>query len=149
MTNLGHNPLLDYEAAELVKIGYDEEGLEFPWLRAAVNRMLEARAKRAGTLEISALAKAEPHVDDFIDDHRQDAYARWFFNLQRLPAILKADFSKWIAQYQLYCDYEGKRWRVTGCSRFGDVWITSNFKQDMGYEHRVQVTSCKGWSDKP
>lgn len=93
------------------------------------------------------------HVDEFIDDHQQDAYARWFFMLHRLSAVLQADFREYIAGYQLYCTYgegaEAKRYRVAGCSRLGDVWLTANFNQDVGYQHRVGVQACSQWSSKP
>ncbi len=89
------------------------------------------------------------HIDDFIDDYNTDAYASWFFLLHRLPATLQIKFKKQIEEYQLYCDYEGVRYRVTGASRMGDIWLTSNFNQNIGYEKRVDISKCTGFSDKP
>lgn len=90
------------------------------------------------------------HVDDFIDTYfTQHCYARWFFSLHRLPAVLQADFKQWINQYKLFCSYEGTRYRVTGCSRMGDVWLSADFKREVGYELRVDVSHCSAWSDKP
>lgn len=91
--------------------------------------------------------KDDMHVDNFIDgmesEHR---YARWFFMLHRFPAVLQAEFHEWIEPYKLFCDYKKNRYRVTGCSRMGDIWLTKNFAQDTGYELRVDVEDCSNWS---
>lgn len=42
-----------------------------------------------------------------------------------------------------------KRFRVTGCSRVGDVWLHSNVDEDTTYEHRVDVDACSEWSAEP
>lgn len=103
------------------------------------------------------------HVDEFIDwgyglgndlelpelEKRAERYARFFFHLHRLPATLQMAFSEQLASIKLFCDFEGKRYRVTGASRMGDVWLHSNFKQDTGYEKRITVNSCSNWSDSP
>lgn len=49
--------------------------------------------------------------------------------------------------YKLFCMYKGERYRCTGASRMGDVWLHSDFSQDTGYEHRVDVEECSDWSD--
>lgn len=82
------------------------------------------------------------HVDQFIASSTTDAYASWFFQLQRMPAIAQSKFAEWIDQYKLFCTYEGNRYRVTGCSRLGDVWLAKDVNQDHGYDHRVNVESC-------
>ena len=86
------------------------------------------------------------HVDEFIGDFNGDAYARWFFMLHRLPAILQTSFGEWICQYRLFCTYEDERFRVTGCSRLGDVWLARDFARDTGYDLRVDVEQCSRWS---
>lgn len=90
------------------------------------------------------------HIDDFIDDHNQDAYARIWFESFRRPAmakLLEPDDRK------LFATYRGQRYRVTGCSRMGDVWLHSNlaWTEDTRpwYERRVDVTECSNWSDSP
>ena len=93
------------------------------------------------------------HVDEFIDNpmRREDgqAYARWFFSLHRYPAILQGQFHEWMAPFKLFCTWKGARYRVTGASRLGDVWLTSNFERDCGYEHRVDLDECSNWSPQP
>lgn len=90
-------------------------------------------------------------VDEFIwEDFRADPYATWVLMLMRLPAANKHRWAEWIKQYKLFCTYEGKRYRVTGASRFGDVWLHSDFEKDYGYEHRIpDLKKCSNWSATP
>jgi hypothetical protein len=88
------------------------------------------------------------HVDEFVERHGGDAYARFFFMLARLPACCQVDFAPWTVQYKLFCDHEGKRYRVTGASRLGDVWLVADFQRDSGHDLRVDVDNCSNWSPK-
>ena len=96
------------------------------------------------------------HVDDFIYDAGNDDppdageanYARWLLLHFRLPAFMLMNFSQFIADHNLFCTYEGKRYRCTGGSRMGDVWLASDFTRDTGYDLRVDVAKCKQWSAK-
>lgn len=91
------------------------------------------------------------HVDDFIDyGHKKTAdesYARFFFMLSRLPAILQMEFGEWTSKYKLYCIYKDERYRVTGASRLGDVWLAKDFSQESGYDLRVDLADCFNWSE--
>lgn len=90
------------------------------------------------------------HVDDFIDDFRNpNTYARFVLHLFRLNAALKADFKPHIDRLKLFCIYQGKRYRVTGASTMGDIWLQSNFNQTSGYELRVDIQDCTRWGDHP
>ena len=94
------------------------------------------------------------HVDDFVRDmgfddkpeHGDAMYARWLLMHWRLPAYMKHNFHRFIADKQLFCTHGGIRYRCTGGSRMGDVWLTTNFNQDTGYEKRVNVEDCTEWS---
>lgn len=91
---------------------------------------------------MSDLKKEGTHVDDFVMDYTDDKsvmYAKWFLFLKRLPATEQAHFDEWIKEYRLFATWKGKRYRVTGASRLGDVWLAKNFNQDHGYDHRVSV----------
>ncbi len=92
------------------------------------------------------------HVDDFIDapsfDSDRERYAKWVLHLFRLPASLKITFQDYISQYKLFGTYKGNKYRITGASRLGDVWLTSNFNQHTGYELRVSVDDISDWSNK-
>lgn len=97
-------------------------------------------------------AKRPVHVDDFIDMPPKDEagrYAAFCLMLFRLPAVMKWAFVKWTAQYVLFCTYEGQRYRVTGASRMGDVWLAKDHAREDGYDLRVNVDDCADWSDKP
>ena len=86
------------------------------------------------------------HVDNFIDtEFGKHKYARWMLNYFRLPAALKNDFSEFMKPYQLRCDYEGKRYRYTGASRLGDVWLAEDLSREHGYDLRVDVAKCSNW----
>lgn len=89
------------------------------------------------------------HVDDFIDDYKQDDYARWMLMHFRLPAYQQAHFNKFIADKELYCTFERKRLRCVGASALGDVWLNSNYKKDYGHEYRVNICHCSDWGNKP
>jgi hypothetical protein len=98
------------------------------------------------------------HVDDFIDygnveerGKKDDntSYARWVLAQFRFPATLAMATGKFIKQHKLFCDFEDQQYRVTGASRMGDIWLTSDFKQDTGYEKRVDVSDCSNWRKEP
>ena len=90
------------------------------------------------------------HVDDFIFQHHatgsDEAYAAFFLSFARLPAYQRMMWDRWINQFQLFCTHKNKRYRVTGASRLGDIWLTQNFEQDTGYDLRVDVDTCSNWS---
>jgi len=86
------------------------------------------------------------HVDDFIDDYKQDTYARWVLNHFRLKPALRYAFDECMKDNKLFCDYDDKIWRVTGASRLGDIWLTQNYAQDSGYQLRVDIDDCTNWS---
>lgn len=85
------------------------------------------------------------HVDDYIEDFRSDPYARWMLMHFRMPAEMQLAFRKFTEPHQLFCTHQGKRYRCTGASRLGDVWLTSNFGQNTGYTLRVDVSECSDW----
>lgn len=86
------------------------------------------------------------HIDDFIDDAAADSYARKWFEAFRRPEVAKMRDPN---PRKLFATYRGERYRVTGCSRMGDVWLHSDFDEDTTYEHRVDVDECSEWKEKP
>jgi hypothetical protein len=68
------------------------------------------------------------HVDNFIEkgllstDHRK-IYAAGILRIFRLPALFQPDSISCEGLYPLFCDYQGKRYRITGASRLGNVWL--------------------------
>lgn len=66
-------------------------------------------------------------------------HARWFFFLARMPAALRGAFRAQIEQYKLFVRYGHVYHRVTGASRMGEVYLTTNLDLDTGYEKRVHL----------
>ena len=48
--------------------------------------------------------------------------------------------------FKLFCTHSGTRYRCTGASRMGDVWLAKDVKRDTGYDLRVDVTECSDWA---
>jgi hypothetical protein len=90
------------------------------------------------------------HVDEFIDTTLgEHCYARFVLNYFRMPAALQADFHPFMHEHKLFCTYRGKRYRCTGASRMGDVWLSEDFNRECGYELRVDVAECSEWGKEP
>lgn len=91
------------------------------------------------------------HVDTFIrygtgaKDEPNEAYARWMLNHFRQPASVLFATEQFMKPHRLFCTHLTQRYRVTGASRMGDVWLTKNFDQDSGYQKRVLISSCYSW----
>jgi hypothetical protein len=86
------------------------------------------------------------HVDDFLDDPTSDPYAAQWLELFRRPAIDKMRAPN---KEKLFATYEGRRYRVIGCSQLGDVWLTADFARENGYDKRVDVDTLSEWSPTP
>lgn len=105
-------------------------------------------------MDINDVEEKKPtHIDDFIqfgsslsikDD--MEIYARWVLNHFRLPAIMMNAFGDIMSGHLLFCEYKGKKYRVTGASRMGDVWLAKDFKRKCGYDLRVCVDGCSKWT---
>lgn len=89
------------------------------------------------------------HVDDFIEDVSQDSYARFMFNHFRLAAALQFDFNEFVTDCRLFGTYKGERFRITGASRLGDVWLARDFERNTGYDLRVAVNEVSDFGPKP
>lgn len=96
------------------------------------------------------------HVDKFIDKprgqwvkDRGERYAAWVLHHFRLPASLHTAWVEFYGQHKLFATYEGKRYRVTGASRLGDVWLSADFDRDCGYELRLDVEKLSAWGAEP
>lgn len=102
----------------------------------------------------SDLSFGKTHVDDWLDEvYGNDAenirYAKLVLGMHRWPAVMKLYHHKSIKQHRLFVTYEGERWRCTGASRMGDVWLTKDFAQEDGYQKRVFVDDCTNWGSTP
>lgn len=97
----------------------------------------------------------EDHVDVWLDtpcmdrDSSGEDYAKFFLEHKRMPAWKMNAFQPWMRQFKLFCRHQGNVYRVTGASRMGDIWLTSDYKQETGYEFRVLISTCSDWSPSP
>lgn len=92
-------------------------------------------------------------VDDFIywgsgKKIPNETYARWVLHHYRLPAFLRISFEDFINRYKLFCVYQGKKYRVTGASRLGDIWLSLDPNKEDGYDLRVGVHECSEWTEE-
>jgi hypothetical protein len=108
----------------------------------------EAKLPSPGLTQPKGSEPKEPkHVDDWIDtSFCKDEYPRWFFFLHRLAAVYQMDWRQWISQYKLFCTYQGIRYRCTGASRMGDIWLAEDHNRETGYDLRVSYTDCTDWA---
>ncbi len=94
------------------------------------------------------------HIDDWLEsavckkDHGT-RYAAFVLHHRRLSASAQIAFGDFLGDLPLYCDYNGERFRCTGASRLGDVWLLADHTRTHGYDHRVDVSSCSNWSNRP
>lgn len=95
------------------------------------------------------------HVDSWVrsafygEGTDEEAYAKLFFFYKRLPVVTQAMWRPHLGHLQLYCTYKDKRYRVTGASRMGDIYLTENLEQEIGYDLRVSLDYCSGWGKTP
>lgn len=98
------------------------------------------------------MTEKHTHVDTFIDttfpgDETDTGrlYAATVLNTMRFGAMLQ-QVCKTFNPTRLFCTYEGKRYKVVGASRLGDVWLTDDFTSTQ-YTKRVDIGKCSSWSD--
>lgn len=103
------------------------------------------------------------HIDDWLDrspiffdaDNKILNYVHFFFMYKRFAAVYQMAYKPFMAQYRLFVTYEGKRYQVTGASRMGDIWLSSDFGPDATYDKdgkgRVEFDLAKlsQWSRYP
>ncbi len=90
------------------------------------------------------------HIDEWLNSKEslKLSFVKEWFTRFRKPEFykIKDGDNLWFENNWLFCIYQNKRYQVTGCSRFGDIWITSNFDQSIGYENQVDFSDCSGWA---
>lgn len=84
------------------------------------------------------------HIDEWLDDKKGPEDVKEWLEHYRRPAIDK-DYG-WLRARRLFCTYtDGYRYRCTGCSRMGDVWLSGDFERETGYSLRVDIQDCSDW----
>jgi hypothetical protein len=91
------------------------------------------------------------HIDDWLDSGVSDSLPiiKEFFIRYRKPEYnkFKDGDNIWLQNNPIFCTYQNKRYRCTGCSRLGDIWLTSNYNQSVGYSLRVDFSDCSNWQN--
>lgn len=85
------------------------------------------------------------HCDEYIDDPKYCNELRVFLFVNRLPAVEKILLNSCGFDPVLYADYNGQTVRVTMASRLGDVGISYNLHEKMGYDLRVTVAELSNF----
>jgi len=48
--------------------------------------------------------------------------------------------------FDVFCEYKNKKYKITGASRMGDVWLAKDLNRDSGYDERVDIEDCYNFS---
>lgn len=110
----------------------------------------------AALKQLASIHSDRVHVDEWLDtpswkDDPEDNenYARFFLDFRRMPAWKLSAYAPFMEQFKLFCTYKEQRYRCTGASRMGDVWLANDHNQSHGYDLRVDVTECTMWKATP
>jgi hypothetical protein len=98
-------------------------------------------------------------VDDFLDQtpmwFKEKDYLNYVhFMLEhfRKPAVLKISHERYMKYHHLFVTYSGVRYKVTGASRLGDIYLAADLSRanGAGYDKRVPLNFAKltQWSDQ-
>jgi hypothetical protein len=120
--------------------------------------MVRARQPPNGAREL-VKAQGDIFVDDWLaqtpmytdEDEKILNYVHFMLNHFRHSATWQIAHREFMAPYKLFVTYEGKRWRVTGASRMGDIYLQSKFDKDVAYDKRVALNFNKltDWGKEP
>lgn len=94
------------------------------------------------------------HVDEWIENKHMSSepnteaekMAMAFLFIKGLDAVSNMICTPLMKDIKIFCTFKNETYRVTGCSRLGDVWINSNLDEENGYTNRVNVEECSNWS---
>ena len=89
------------------------------------------------------------HIYDWLDELAvtdDEQLAKDFLNEATKPAEDKDH--EYLQNTRLTCMYKGSRYRCTGASRMGDVWICKDWRESTGYSKRVAIGELSLWEIK-
>jgi hypothetical protein len=77
------------------------------------------------------------------------AYAAFFFATKtNVPAVLQAAFDCYLRDFKLFCEFEGKKYKVTGASQSQGVYLAEDLEAEQGFDLAVTPDKCGAWSWK-
>ena len=88
------------------------------------------------------------HIYDWLNLPAKDEYelyAKASLETMVLPAIERFELSEEDRYPPLFASYKGKRYKVTGASRLGDVWLHEDPTAKDRYTLRVEVEELSYW----
>jgi len=79
------------------------------------------------------------------------SYVHFWLHIARLPAWQSALYRQVMAEHKLYVTYAGHRYRVTGASRYGDIWLARDLDRTSGYDLRIpfSLVTLTNWGPTP
>jgi len=88
------------------------------------------------------------HIDDWIEAYIPNSESErqvkeWLTHFRQ--PIVSHD-RKFLDSKMLFTTYAGQRYRCTGASRLGDVWLATDHTRRCGYDKRVMMEDCSEWT---
>jgi len=98
------------------------------------------------------MKKENLNVDDFVSygfkGVKNEKYARWVIHHFRLKPIVRAAFTEIMSDKLLFCEYNGKKYKVIGAGWNGKIWLAKGCSRQQGYDESVYINECINWSEK-
>lgn len=95
--------------------------------------------------ELTPESTNQTHIYDWLDNPDNRNHPAWRYLDEFTKCDLEEKAQLWLESTVVLCSYQGTRYRLTGASRLGDVWIHSNFNVHDGYVKRVDITELSDW----
>lgn len=80
-------------------------------------------------------------------------YVHFIFEHFRQPAVIKVARAEYMKYFGLFVTHEERRYKVTGASRFGVIYLATDLDREngSGYDLSVPLNFAKltQWSDRP
>lgn len=94
------------------------------------------------------------HVDDWVDNNitrgvAENKYASFVLFHMGLSASHIMYFHEFMKEYPLYCTHNNERFKCTGASRVGDIFLARDFSREFGYDLRVEIDNVSDFGKEP
>lgn len=89
------------------------------------------------------------HIYDWLDEEKTDLAelkVQEFLDFRTRDAVYQMENRDKINGLTVFCEYKGTKYKITGASRLGDIWLDKNFKRESGYDLRVMIEDCSEFS---
>ena len=89
------------------------------------------------------------HIYDWLDEEKTDLAelkVQEYLDFRTRAAVYQMENKEKIYGLFVYCEYKGIKYRITGASRLGDIWLAKNLERESGYDIRVMIEDCSEFS---